>query len=417
MNVVLLGSGIIPVPPSNNEMGGVEEYVYQLSHHLGQLGCQVYVIDIKGGRQQKEKRQKSAAKFYEVPSPPLLWKRTPPSFWPRSLNYLLNLLHLFLFALLSSLALLRLHRREKIEVINAYIGLPALTAMVVNKLLRKPVVTVFTSQCALLNTKPNRLSRIINFSEILPFKWADHIVTDTPTIKRVLVSDFGIDPAKITPMIEGIALPENEVEQFLASRKGPGHQSNTVLCVSSVNSTKNQLSAVKAVPQVIAVHPEVRFVFAGGIDANYFRSIQAFIDENNLADYVEFKGMVTREELYNLYNDAKLFVFPTTAESQGVVLVEAMTFGLPVVASSIEPIRDVVSLNEGSAILVDPYDVDGIARAVIRLLEDSSLRQSMSQKGQELARGLSSRRNAERLFALFNQLIEDKKKSVSGAGK
>jgi hypothetical protein len=183
-----------------------------------------------------------------------------------------------------------------------------------------------------------------------------------------------------------------------------------VLCVGGISSQKNQFTAVKTIPLVMAAHPEVKLVFAGNISqVNYFNSIQRFVTENNLSPYVEFKGMVTRQELYNLYSDAILFLFPTTAEVQPTVLMEALAFGLPVIASTIEPIADVVGQGEGSAILVDPYDVDGIAAAIIRVLEDGSLRQSMSQRAQELARSLSYEHIASQTLALYNKLVQNKK--------
>jgi len=340
MKVAHLGLGVIPVPPGD-EAAGVEGYIYQLTHHLGQLGCQVHVIDIKGGAQQKRKRQESSAKFHEVWHPPLPHRYNFP-FLRRFFSYLLLMSHVLPFALLSSLALNRLFGREKIDVIHAHSREAALTAMVVNKLRRDTAVVIYTPQAAYGLTKLTWRKRLINFAEIPALKRADHIVALTRAVKRWLVSEFNLDPAKITPIHVGTAL--HEVEQFLSRKAGPRHQSNMVLCTGGISSRKNQFTAVKAMPQVVAAHPEVKFVFAGSIgQVKYFNSIQRFVTENNLSPYVEFKGMVTRQELYNLYSDAILFLLPTTAEVQPTVLMEALAFGLPVIASPIEPILDVVS--------------------------------------------------------------------------
>jgi len=56
--------------------------------------------------------------------------------------------------------------------------------------------------------------------------------------------------------------------------------------------------------------------------------------------------------------------------------------------------------------LVDPYDVDGMAAAIIRLLQDSSLRQSMSQRAQKLARSLSYEHIAAQTLALYEKLVQ-----------
>ena len=411
MKVVYLGGGDIPVPP--DRYGGIEGIIYQLSHHVGRLGCQVCVIDIKGGEQQREKRQKSSAKFYEVPNPHLPSRYNLP-FLQRLFNFFLMMSRIFLFALSSSLALNKLLGREKIEVIHGYAHLPALAAMIVNKLRRNGAVMVYTTNDHTMIMNPTWRRKLMNFPEIIALKWADHVVAETPAVKRRLVSDFKLDPAKISVIYEGVAL--DEVEQVLTNKAGACHQSSMVLCTGVVSSRKNQLTAVKAIPQVAAAYPEVKFVFAGPIvEAEYFDLIQRFIAENNLSPWVEFRGEVTRQELYNLYSEAILFLFPTLQEmSQGLVLLDAMAFGLPIIASAIEPIADVVSEEEGTAILFNPHDVDGIATAIVRLLEDSALRQSMSQRTKELVKSFSWEQIATQTLALYNELVQNEGREMLG---
>jgi len=403
MKIVHLGLGMIPVPPGD-VAAGTEEYIYQLTHYLGKLGCQVHVIDIKGGAQQKQKRRESSAKFHEVWHPPLPHQYSH-TFLHHFFSYLLLMSHILPFVLLSSLTLNRLLGREKIKVIHAHTREEALAATVVNKLRRNTAVVIYRPMAAYGLKKLAWHKRIINFAEIPALRWVDHILAATPAVKGWLVSEFNLDPAKITQIYAGADL--DGIEQFLSQKAGACHQSNIVLCTGGISSRKNQFAAVKAIPKVVAAHPDVKFVFTGPIsDARYFNSIQRFIAENNLSPYVEFRGMVTKQELYNLYSDAILFLFPTTAEVDPVSLKEALAFGLPVISSTIEPIADVMSQEPGSAILVDPYDVDGIAAAIIRVLQDSSLRQSMSQRAQKLARSLSYEHIASQTLALYKELVQ-----------
>jgi glycosyltransferase involved in cell wall biosynthesis len=402
MKVVHVGAGHIPVPPGD-EASGTEEYIYHLTDHLGRLGCQVTVIDMKSGVLQKEKRRQSSARFHEVwhPSLPHRYKY---HFLQRLFSYILLMLHLFLFTLPASVVLNRLFSREKIEVVHTHTNIPALAAMMVNRLRRKPAVMVYTMHAGFATAKSSWRIRLPALPEILALKCADHVIAPSPAIKRWLISEFNLKPDKITQIYTGADV--TELEEFILSRDGACHQSNMLLCVSGISARKNQFTIVKAIPQVISVHPEVKFIFAGVVsEAAYFSSIQRFIDENGLSPYVEFRGMVSRQEIYNLYSDACLFLFPTTAEAQGLVLAEAMAAGLPVIASTIEPITDMVSQEEGSAILVDPYDVDGIAAAIIRLLGDSSLRQSMAQRGKKLAHRFSHEHIVEQMLDLYNRLV------------
>jgi glycosyltransferase involved in cell wall biosynthesis len=300
--------------------------------------------------------------------------------------------------------------REKIEVIHAYSNLPALAARMVCKLRRSNTVLVYLESVAWGTTSLNWRQRLPVFFEILALKWCDHIIVQAPSLKSWLVSEFNLPPAKITQIFSGVAV--DEIEEFMSQRTEPAHQSNTILCVGTVSSRKNQFAVVKAASKVITSHPEVKFVFAGPVaEDDYLESVNEFVAGNELSQWVDFTGEITKEELYELYGGATIFLFPSVAESQGLVLVEAMAFGCPVVASNIEPFKDVADREEGSAILVDPDNIDELAAAIIRVLEDSSLRQSMSQKAKRVGNYYSWEQVAARTLALYERLVQDKTES------
>ena len=117
MKVVHLGIGLIPVPPGDISASR-EQHVYDLTNHLGRLGCQVHVIDIKGGAQQREKRQKSSARFHEAWHLPLVRSYNYPrqTFIFYYLYFLRDALSYVFFALSSGLVLNRLLGKEKIGV-------------------------------------------------------------------------------------------------------------------------------------------------------------------------------------------------------------------------------------------------------------------------------------------------------------
>ena len=406
LNIVHLGMGVIPIPPGDVAASG-EEYIYLLTNHLGQMNCRVHVIDIKGGAYQKKIRQQSSAKFHEVWHLPLPSQSKSP-FLQHFFNYLLVMSQTLLFSLLSSFTLNRLLSKEKIDIIHTHNREPAIATIVTNKLWRRGALTVYAPKAAYGFAKLSRRKKIINFAEFLALKWVDHIVAMTPAVKTWLVSEFKLDPAKISQIYAGA--DSHEIDQFLSHKAGAPHLANIILCTGTVSGRKNQFSAVKAIPHVIKKHPEVKFVFTGPVsDAQYLASIQRFIAENSLSQWVEFKGIVPKQELYNLYSDAILFFFPTTAEIDPVSLKEALVFGLPIVSSTIEPIADVVNEGEGSAILVDPYDVTGMAEAINRILDDSSLRQSMSEHARELGKCFSYEGIAKQTLDLYQELIKNKK--------
>jgi glycosyltransferase involved in cell wall biosynthesis len=404
INIVHLGVGAIPVPPVD-KAAGTERYLFHLTDNLGRLGSNVSVIDIKGGLPQKDRRRQSSATYYEVRHPPLPGASNSPIL-ARFFDYLLLMLHLLFFSLPAVFTLNKLYRRQKPDIIHLHSSLPAMLSVLLNKIRRKRAVTVYTLHTGFGTSGLSWKRKLPALPEILAMKWVNHIVAPSPAVKKWLVSELKLPPEKITQIYTSADI--SEAGDYLSRKKIPTHQSKIVLGVGSISPRKNQFSAVKAVPLVAVKHPDVKFVFAGLVaEAGYYNVIKEYIKENNLSSWVEFTGEISREELYRLYSEAAIFLFPTTAEAQGLVMAEAMAFGLPVIASNIEPIQDMVSHEENSAILIDPYDVEGIADAINRLFEDNTLRQSVTSKGEKLARLFSHEYIATEMLGLYGRLLEN----------
>lgn len=101
----------------------------------------------------------------------------------------------------------------------------------------------------------------------------------------------------------------------------------------------------------------------------------------NLSDHVVFTGYVPGDELPSYYRSADIFCAPATGgESFGIVLLEAMACGKPVVATNIDGYASVLADGE-EGLLVPPRDEDALAEALLKLLQDKSLRSSMGGKG------------------------------------
>ncbi len=116
---------------------------------------------------------------------------------------------------------------------------------------------------------------------------------------------------------------------------------------------------------------------------------------------VEFHGLVSREALARLYAEASAFALPTLREAFGLSLLEAMSFGVPVVSSRIEAIPEIVSDGE-SGILVSPRDVPALAQALAGLLADPARARLMGAAGrQRVMARFGWERAARRMLAVL----------------
>jgi len=404
MKIVQLGIGIFAVPPPDNVAAGREQYIYWLAEYLSRQGCIVHVLDIKAQGQQQQKREQSSAKYHNIRRFLVLPSYNLP--FLRDLGgHIIFASQEFFFGLSALIPLTGLIKKEQIDVIHTHQRGAALFAVIANKLRGSPAVVFYTPQ---LSTRVNTwLRKLAHLDEIIALKYVDHIIALTPAYKGLLVSEYVIKPDKITPIHVGTA--NDEIKQFLAQR-GVRHEAKMVLCVGAIIPRKNQLTAVKAIAKVVKIHPDVKLVFSGPIgDTAYLSEINNFIKENGLSDYVKIKGSVSKGELYRLYSEAMLFVFPTTDEVQPAVVMEALTFGLPVIASNIGPNTEVIKHQPDSAILLDPYDVDGFASAITRVMNDNDLLQKMSCAAESLAETLSYSNVASETITLYEKVKKDKK--------
>ncbi len=115
------------------------------------------------------------------------------------------------------------------------------------------------------------------------------------------------------------------------------------------------------------------------------KKVHEQIAQWNIGDKVEFLGVLSGQQKFEAYNNADIFCFPTFFESEtfGVVLLEAMQFSLPIVATRWRGIPSII--NEGeNGFLVEPKDAHALADRLEKLIVNEGLRTSVGQKGRNL---------------------------------
>ncbi|MBW1833760.1 MAG: glycosyltransferase family 4 protein, partial [Deltaproteobacteria bacterium] len=122
------------------------------------------------------------------------------------------------------------------------------------------------------------------------------------------------------------------------------------------------------------------------------------IKEHGLSDRVVMTGFVEDEDLPILYRAADLFIFPSLYEGFGLPILEAMACGTPVITSNISSMPEVAG---DSALLVDPYDVDALAKAMHGILTDKGLKESLVKKGLERVKQFSWEKCAEETIRVY----------------
>jgi glycogen synthase len=174
------------------------------------------------------------------------------------------------------------------------------------------------------------------------------------------------------------------LEQAVASTDAPHPDvSGKVLYVGRIEVRKGALSLLKSVPIVAQSVPMVEYLIAGARHSSIDEAtLQQHLDLDRTRDHVCLLGHVPWHDLPALYRKAEVFVMPSYYETFGISVVEAMAFGLPVVASKAGGLAEVV-VDGVTGILVPPGDPRALAEATTRLLADATLRRRMGMAGRE----------------------------------
>jgi glycosyltransferase involved in cell wall biosynthesis len=230
----------------------------------------------------------------------------------------------------------------------------------------------------------------------------DAVVVPSTAMRDVLVQ-YGIGSRM------DIIPTEMELDRFqggdgarFRQRHGIASDRPVLLHVGRVAFEKNIEFLLSVVERVRRTVPHVLFIIAGEGPAR--RSLELKAKQLGLANNTRFIGYMDREhELLDCYRAANCKVFASRTETQGLVLLEAMALGVPVVSTAIMGTVDV--LQPGSGAIVVEENADEFADATIRVLTDPSERAALSAAGLDYVRAWSSGELASRLVGVYGDLL------------
>ncbi len=207
---------------------------------------------------------------------------------------------------------------------------------------------------------------------VLYDEWAQKIQELEPSADVVVIPNW----VSTAPLPAG-ADPAETMNRLLITS-----QDFVVVTVGSVGWRKGTLDILKAVPIVARGFDNVRFVFAGNEEfPGQWKEIMEQVEANKLSQWVRFPGELPRELVMSLLHAAHIFLLPSHSEGMPIAVIEAMKAGLPIVATPVGGIPEMVQ-HEISALLIPPGSPEAIADAIIRLARNVDLRKRLGREAQ-----------------------------------
>lgn len=213
-------------------------------------------------------------------------------------------------------------------------------------------------------------------------KTADIVIGNSEYLRREVISENY--PEKrvfcIPPSYQKLTGPTDE-------KKNKKNEHITILCVGNYREIKGQKYLIEALKMINNSSVILYLVGSPDRDYPYYLNLKDQVIKYSLEKQVFFTGWLQGKDLARMYLSADIFVLPSIYEAYGIVLLEAMSFALPIVASKVGGISEIVKNGENGFLSL-PSNPSALASALLKLIESKELRVTLGERGYEMLKSL-----------------------------
>jgi glycosyltransferase involved in cell wall biosynthesis len=232
---------------------------------------------------------------------------------------------------------------------------------------------------------------------------SDAVVTVSQAAAQDLRRYYKLSPTRIHVVPNGVSYPESvpaEKVQMALSRHAVS--APYFLYVGALHPRKNIRRVIEAFKLVKERHSGLSLVIVGPPSWGAQDELQAVLGSTGDNTGIIFTGFLSDEDLGALYQGAYGLVFPSLYEGFGLPVLEAMSYGTPVITSNVSSLPEVAG---DAALLVDPMAVADIAEKMTMLLEDTALHAGLREKGYARCKKFSWGETARGTYDVYRSLL------------
>lgn len=299
----------------------------------------------------------------------------------------------------SSFRLARFLRREQVDLVHAHQYTPYFYSNLARFFYRRPAI-LFTEHGRHFPDYPRRKRMAVNR---LFLKSCDRVIGVGEAVREALISNEGICPERIKVIYNGVDLApfQDGTQEREVVRRELGLEAGSlvILQVARLDYLKDHGTAIRTIDRVLQKCPRARLVLVG--DGPEEPQIRELVRQRGLEPHVQFLGL--RTDVARLLQAADIFLLTSISEGIPLTLIEAMAAGIPIVATRVGGIGEVVA--DGSTGLLAPSgDHSSLAEQILRLSENAALRRELGAEGRERAWALFSEK---KMHASYRQLYQE----------
>jgi len=372
--------------PQIGEAAGLGHYTYQLIKHLLEIDKENEYVLFFNYRAREKDIQKFSAPNVKI-------RRFPFSYYQKYLSLAYN-------EMLSAM----FFRRDNLDALHVPGGIVPFAHK--GKL-------IVTAHNLALKKNPDLFSKkeLVRSKIKSPaFKRADLVIATSEAAKKDLENDFGIKSDKIKVIYNAFdekffqEATHNEIQRVKNKYK---IDREYILFMNTIKPLNN-------LSRLIEAFSKSRLVLKGKKPGSHYKlvlagksgwlsdEIKQIAKDFGLKNEVIFTGYIPPEDLNALFDGAEIFVSIPIYEEFGSTVLEAMSSKVPVICSSVSSLSEIAG---EAAVLVDPYDTDGIKNAILRLIDDDRLREELKTKGLEQAKKFHWKNTAQKTLEVYKEVV------------
>jgi len=264
------------------------------------------------------------------------------------------------------------------DIVHTHLSTSSINGCLAARLARRPAVAT-----------------VHGLSGKLSFAWADHLIAVSNVVRNHLI-DQGVRPEKVSVVHNGIRPIDGRPWVEARHELGLAEGEFAIGTVARLTPLKGIHHAIHAMPRVLADRPNAILLVFG--DGDERATYEALCRSLGIESRVRFFGY--RADVRSLLPGLDAFVFPSLREAMGIAVVEAMMAGLPVAATDVGGLPEVV--RPGAGLLFSPGNPHEIADALLKLIAEPRHRQTLAATGQALAESeFTARQMALRTLGVY----------------
>lgn len=229
----------------------------------------------------------------------------------------------------------------------------------------------------------------------------DLLIANSNYTKSIIIQTYPHISSKVMRIYKSVNINHFQPVRTSRDQIRQSYPHNVILVGSNLQR-KGIYTLITSAEMVLQKIPDMKFLIAGNDPS--IPHLERICNKLGINDSFIFLGNLSREKLLDLYSNAGVMVLPAITEALGVVLLEAMVSGIPVIASNVGGIPEIIRDQE-NGILIPPGNPGLLSEAILRIFDDQELRKLLISRGFEMVRSFSLENMIKDTFNAYDQLL------------